>query len=87
MGAGKWCSVAVRQPRKRPAWSWYADDGRGMVRFGEDPGRLTVVYYPVYIHSPGRYYVWARTCPTGSEDSGLDVGLDGKWPGSGLRMQ
>ena len=61
--------------------------GRGMVRFGEDPGRLTVVYYPVYIHSPGRYYVWARTCPTGSEDSGLDVGLDGKWPGSGLRMQ
>lgn len=55
--------------------------------FSEDPGRLAVVYYPVYISTPGRYYVWARTCPTGSEDNGLHVGIDGKWPGSGTRMQ
>lgn len=55
--------------------------------FSEDPGRLAVLYYPVYINTPGRYYVWARTCPTGSEDNGLHVGIDGKWPGSGTRMQ
>ena len=55
--------------------------------FSEDPGRMAVLYYPVFINTPGRYYVWARTCPTGSEDNGLHVGLDGQWPPSGTRMQ
>lgn len=57
------------------------------VNFTEDPGRIAVLYYPVWINNPGRYYVWARTCPTGSEDNGLHVGIDGKWPVSGYRMQ
>lgn len=57
------------------------------VNFTEDPGRIGVLYYPVYFNNPGRYYVWARVCPTGSEDNGLHVGIDGKWPASGKRMQ
>ncbi len=55
--------------------------------FTEAPGRIAVLYYPVYINTPGRYFVWGRVCPTGSEDNGLHVGLDGKWPFSGTRMQ
>jgi hypothetical protein len=57
------------------------------VNFTEDPGRIAVLYYPVWINNPGRYYVWVRTCPTGTEDNGLHVGVDGKWPVNGYRMQ
>ncbi len=57
------------------------------VNFTEEPGRLAVLYYAVYFNHPGKYYVWARTCPTGSEDNGLHVGIDGEWPASGKRMQ
>jgi hypothetical protein len=57
------------------------------VNFTEDPGRIAVLYYPVWINNPGRYYVWVRTCPTGTEDNGLHVGLDGTWPVTGYRMQ
>jgi hypothetical protein len=55
--------------------------------FTEDPGRMAVLYYPVYFNTPGRYYVWARACPTGSEDNGLHVGLDGQWPATAMKMQ
>lgn len=55
--------------------------------FTEDPGRMAVLYYPVYFNTPGKYYVWARSCPTGPEDNGLHVGLDGQWPASGMRLQ
>ncbi len=55
--------------------------------FTEDPGRMAVLYYPVYFNNPGKYTVWARTCPTGSEDNGLHAGIDGEWPPSGMRMQ
>ena len=55
--------------------------------FTEEPGRMAVLYYPVYFNTPGKYYVWVRACPTGSEDNGLHVGIDGKWPASGWRMQ
>lgn len=55
--------------------------------FTEDPGRMAVLYYAVWFNNPGRYYVWVRAYPTGSEDNGLHVGLDGKWPSSGQRMQ
>jgi hypothetical protein len=55
--------------------------------FTEDPGRMAVLYYPVYFNTPGKYYVWVRSCPTGSEDNGLHVGIDGEWPASGRRMQ
>ena len=55
--------------------------------FTEDPGRIAVLYYPVYFNTPGKYYVWVRACPTGSEDNGLHVGMDGEWPVSGYRMQ
>ncbi len=55
--------------------------------FSNEPGQLGVLYYPVYFNNAGRYYVWIRICCTGSEDNGLHVGLDGKWPESGQRMQ
>jgi hypothetical protein len=45
------------------------------------------LYYPVVLTEPGRYYVWVRTCCTGSEDNSLHVGLDGQWPASGARIQ
>lgn len=57
------------------------------VSFSNTPGESSVLYYPVIIEKPGRYYVWVRMCCTGSEDNGLHVGIDGRWPESGARMQ
>ncbi len=57
------------------------------VSFTNTPGQCSVLYYPVIIKKPGRYYVWVRMCCTGSEDNGLHVGIDGKWPASGARLQ
>ena len=57
------------------------------VSFTNTPGQCSVLYYPVIITEPGRYYVWVRMCCTGSEDNGLHVGLDGEWPASGARLQ
>jgi hypothetical protein len=55
--------------------------------FSNQPGKLAVLVYPVQFNTPGRYYVWVRAYSTGSEDNGLHVGLDGKWPQSGQRLQ
>ncbi len=55
--------------------------------FVNQAGRMAVLSYNVYFNTPGRYYVWARTFSTGTEDNGLHVGIDGQWPGSGQRMQ
>ncbi len=57
------------------------------VSFSNKAGQCSVLYYPVNIEEPGRYFVWVRMCCTGSEDNGLHVGLDGKWPSSGQRLQ
>jgi Domain of unknown function (DUF5060)/Putative collagen-binding domain of a collagenase len=55
--------------------------------FTDKPGLLAVLSYKVYIHTPGRYYVWIRSFSTGSEDNGVHVGLNGQWPASGQRWQ
>ena len=55
--------------------------------FSNLPAPMAVLYYPVKINTPGRYYVWVRANVTGSEDNGLHVGIDGTWPESGNRMQ
>lgn len=55
--------------------------------FSNEPGKMAVISYPVYFHTPGRYYVWVRAYSTGSEDNGLHVGLNDEWPTSGQRMQ
>ncbi|QDS99709.1 DUF5060 domain-containing protein [Adhaeretor mobilis] len=55
--------------------------------FTEKPGEMAVLEYRVNFQTPGRYYVWARGYSTGGEDNGIHVGLDGKWPESGKRMQ
>ena len=57
------------------------------VSFTNKAGQCSVLYYPVNIEEPGRHFVWVRMCCTGSEDNGLHVGLDGKWPASGQRLQ
>ncbi|MEL6672088.1 MAG: DUF5060 domain-containing protein [Bacteroidota bacterium] len=55
--------------------------------FTNTPGLIAILEYQVYIHNPGRYYVWVRAYSTGTEDNGVHVGLDGNWPASGERMQ
>lgn len=65
----------------------HADPLVNGVSFSNQPGQCSVLYYPVEIKTPGRYYVWVRMCCTGSEDNGLHVGIDGKWPKSGARLQ
>ena len=55
--------------------------------FINEPGKMGVLHYKVHFNTPGRYYVWARIYSTTTEDNGLHVGLDGKWPESGQRMQ
>lgn len=51
------------------------------------PGTGGMVSYKVKINTPGTYFVWVRAFSTGSEDNGLHVGVDGKWPKSGQRIQ
>jgi len=65
----------------------HADPLVNGVSFCNKPGQCSVLYYPVMIEKPGRYYVWVRMCCTGSEDNGLHVGVDGEWPESGARLQ
>ncbi|WP_299012554.1 hypothetical protein [uncultured Polaribacter sp.] len=55
--------------------------------FSNKAGELGILHYKVRITNPGRYYVWVRAFSTGSEDNGLHVGLNGKWPENGKRMQ
>ncbi|MEL6894861.1 MAG: DUF5060 domain-containing protein, partial [Planctomycetota bacterium] len=40
------------------------------VSFAPQPGKCSVLYYPVVFKQPGRYYVWVRMNCTGSEDNG-----------------
>jgi hypothetical protein len=54
--------------------------------FSNIPG-MAIVHYKVNISTPGRYYIWAKAFSTGPEDNGVHVGLNGKWPASGKRMQ
>ena len=65
----------------------HADKLKRGVNFSPEPGKMAVISYKVHVKNPGRYYVWVRAYSTGSEDNGLHVGLDGKWPESGQRLQ
>jgi hypothetical protein len=56
------------------------------INFSNEPG-LSILEYKVHFSTPAKYYVWVRAFSTGSEDNGIHVGLDGKWPESGQRMQ
>ncbi len=57
------------------------------VNFSDSPGKLAIVSYSIKFKKTGRYYVWARSLATGSEDNGLHVGIDNTWPSSGEKMQ
>ena len=67
--------------------STHADSLITGINFSNQPGIIGILDYPVYIHDPGKYYVWVRSYSTGTEDNGLHVGLNGNWPESGQRMQ
>ncbi len=67
-----------------------ANHGHKLIKgenFTDEPGQMAVLHYKIYIHTPGRYYVWVRAFSTGTEDNGVHVGLDGQWPASGQRWQ
>ena len=55
--------------------------------FTDEPGAMGVLHYPIRVSTAGRYYVWARTFSTGTEDNGLHFGIDEQWPESGRRWQ
>ncbi len=55
--------------------------------FSDIPGEMAVLKYKVFINNPGKYYVWVRANSSGAEDNGIHVGIDGKWPESGQKMQ
>ncbi len=55
--------------------------------FTNEAGKMAIVHYKVNITTPGRYYIWANIYSSGSEDNGVHVGIDGKWPTSGQKMQ
>ena len=65
----------------------HADKLKKGINFSPEAGQMAVLHYPVYFENTGTYYVWVRAYSTGSEDNGLHVGLDGKWPESGQRLQ
>jgi Domain of unknown function (DUF5060)/Gylcosyl hydrolase family 115 C-terminal domain len=55
--------------------------------FTDKPGDMAVLEYTIEVMEVGRYFVWARTWSSNSEDNGLHFGLDGQWPESGERWQ
>ncbi len=65
----------------------HGDPLRSGENFSNEPGKMAVLHYRVHVDTPGTWYVWARIYSTGGEDNGLHVGLDGRWPESGQRMQ
>ncbi|MFI8605042.1 DUF5060 domain-containing protein [Cellulophaga baltica] len=55
--------------------------------FFPESGTGGIVSYKVKINTPGKYYIWASTFSTGTEDNGVHVGINGDWPESGARIQ
>lgn len=65
----------------------HSDDLITGENFSNEQGKMAFIHYKTYFNNPGRYYVWVRAFSTGSEDNGVHVGLNGKWPESGARLQ
>ncbi|NJK84710.1 MAG: heme-binding protein [Bacteroidales bacterium] len=55
--------------------------------FSDNPGEMAVISYKIHFTDTGKYYVWVKAYSSGTEDNGIHVGLDGKWPESGMKMQ
>lgn len=55
--------------------------------FTNKAGLMAVLSYPVLFETSGKYFVWARAYSTGSEDNGLHIGLNGRWPETAQRLQ
>lgn len=55
--------------------------------FTDTPGEIAVLHFKINVTTPGRYFVWARSFSSGTEDNGFHIGLDGAWPASGQRWQ
>ncbi len=57
------------------------------VNFCGEAGVKAIVGYDVEFAKAGRYYIWVSCYSTGTEDNGIHVGFDDRWPESGVRMQ
>ncbi len=51
------------------------------------PGSVAVLSYKVNFPEPGRYFVYTRTRSDDEEDNTLCIGLNDKWPDSGIILQ
>lgn len=80
--SGKKYMMVVPDTRKTHSDSLYNG-----INFSNQPGEMAVLTYNVNFATTGRFYVWVRAMSTGSEDNSVHVGLDGKWPQTGARMQ
>ena len=65
----------------------HADKLEHGVSFAAEGGVGSILTYDIKFNQLGTYYVWVRAYSTGSEDNGIHVGLNTKWPESGARMQ
>ncbi|WP_386817782.1 DUF5060 domain-containing protein [Luteolibacter algae] len=65
----------------------HADKLIGGENFTELQGKIAVLSYKVHFNNPGKYWLWARTFTTTSEDNGLHFGIDGTWPDTAKRWQ
>ena len=57
------------------------------INFSNNGGETCIIKYRVYFNNPGRYYVWVSTHSRGTEDNGVHVGFNGRWPSTGERIQ
>lgn len=55
--------------------------------FHREPGAAAILHYKTWFNQAGRYYVWCRVFSRGTEDNGVHLGIDGRWPESGRRWQ
>lgn len=55
--------------------------------FADKGGQAAILSYPTYFQEAGKYTVWTRAFSTGSEDNGIHIGVNGKWPKTGARVQ
>lgn len=65
----------------------HKDESIGGVTSWGDGNNGPRLEYNVDIPEPGRYYVYAKSYSTGTEDNGIHVGFDNQKPESGKRIQ
>jgi hypothetical protein len=65
----------------------HGDQLRSGSNFWSSGGQGPAISYSVNFPEAGRYIVWVKAYSTGTEDNGIHVGVNGRYPGSGERIQ